>query len=371
MVAKNIHVDYNMQNNKITNLGAPSAADDAATKTYVDTLIASAAAGLSWKDSVRVATTAAGTLASSFENGDTVDGVALVTGNRILIKNQAAPEENGIYVVQASGSPLRATDADTASELLQSAVFVEEGTVNADKAFVMTTDAPITVNTTGLTFTPFGTGGGSSLTVQEEDGTPSDAAVTLIKVPNGKLVDNGVGDVSLRFGGLTLIEEHVVPAGGEASWTSAAIAAGYGDLLILFEGRCEGAVVADDVGMRFNSDASAIYNFVSNVTHNSAQFNGGAAGSTSARPGNISGASLAAGIASRFKMEIPNYDGTTFMKGYISQGGMMQGGAASNIYQTNGTGHWASTAAITTVTFFVIGGSDLAEGTTIRIYGLR
>lgn len=370
MVAKNIHVDYNMQNNKITNLGAPSAADDAATKTYVDTLIASAAAGLSWKDSVRVATTAAGTLASSFENGDTVDGVALVTGNRILIKNQAAPEENGIYVVQASGSPLRATDADTASELLQSAVFVEEGTVNADKAFVMTTDAPITVNTTGLTFTPFGTGGGSSLTVQEEDGAPSDAAVTLIKVPNGKLVDNGVGDVSLRFGGLTLIEEHVVPAGGEASWTSAAIAAGYNDLQVFVEGRCEGAVVSDDVSLRFNSDSGANYDYQAAVFNN-ATFYSRAAAATSAVFGWLTGASGGANNASRSKVTIYSYDRTFFFKGFTSECGLVQGGAAGDIWSRINSGQWRSTAAITTITIFALGGSDLAEGTTIRIYGVK
>lgn len=64
-------------------------ATQAATKAYVDNLVT----GLQWKTAVRVATTVAGTLASSFENGDTVDGVVLATGNRILIKNQAAATE--------------------------------------------------------------------------------------------------------------------------------------------------------------------------------------------------------------------------------------------------------------------------------------
>ena len=145
-------VDLNSQ--KIINLLAPTAAGDAATKGYVDGV----SQGLSWKSAVRVATTAAGTFATSFANGQTVDGIALVTGDRILIKNQAAPAANGLYTVNVSGAPTRATDADTAAEILQSAVFVEEGTVNADTAWVMSTNAPITLETTSLSFVQFGAG---------------------------------------------------------------------------------------------------------------------------------------------------------------------------------------------------------------------
>jgi hypothetical protein len=100
-----------------------------ASKTYVDGLVQ----GLSVKDSVRAATAVAGTLATSFENGDTVGGVVVATGDRILIKNQADGLENGIYVVAASGAPARAADADpTASELDEgSYVLVTEGTYAA------------------------------------------------------------------------------------------------------------------------------------------------------------------------------------------------------------------------------------------------
>lgn len=119
-----------------------------AVKGYVD----SAVNGLSWKDAVRVATTAAATLASGFENGDTVDGVTLATGDRILIKNQATASENGIYIVAASGAPTRATDADSGAELVNATVFVSEGTTNADTSWVCSTDAPITLDSTNLTF---------------------------------------------------------------------------------------------------------------------------------------------------------------------------------------------------------------------------
>ena len=83
--------------------------------------VAAVAASVSWKAAVRVATTVAGTLASSFENGATIDGVVLATGDRILIKNQADAAENGIYTVNASGAPTRATDADSGSELVAAA----------------------------------------------------------------------------------------------------------------------------------------------------------------------------------------------------------------------------------------------------------
>jgi len=143
-------VDLNSQ--KITNLATPTSATDAANKGYVD----AAVVGIDWKASVRVATTAAVTLATAFENGDVLDGVTLATGNRVLVKDQADGAENGIYTVNASGAPTRATDADTAAEVTASfAVFVEEGTVNADSAWTLTNNGTVTIGTTALVFTQF------------------------------------------------------------------------------------------------------------------------------------------------------------------------------------------------------------------------
>lgn len=122
-----------------------------------------AALGGSWKSPVRVATTAAGTLASSFENGDTVDGVTLVTGDRILLKNQASGAENGIYTVNASGAPTRATDADSSTDLVNATVSVSEGTANADTIWQCTTNATITVGATALVFTQITSGSGSTI----------------------------------------------------------------------------------------------------------------------------------------------------------------------------------------------------------------
>lgn len=136
----------------VTLPGDPSTALQAATKQYVDAV----ASGLDVKNSVLVATTVAGTLATSFANGQTVDGVVLATGNRILIKNQASGAENGIYTVNASGAPTRATDADSAAEVTSGMfVFVSKGTANGSNGFVLTTDDPITLGTTALTFSQF------------------------------------------------------------------------------------------------------------------------------------------------------------------------------------------------------------------------
>jgi len=137
---------------RITSVATPTASTDAATKAYVDAQLQ----GLDVKNSVRVATTANGTLASAFANGETVDGVTLATNDRILLKNQSTGSENGIYTVNASGAPTRATDFDSNSEVTGGAFFfVEEGTVNADNGFALTNDGAITVGTTALTFTQF------------------------------------------------------------------------------------------------------------------------------------------------------------------------------------------------------------------------
>ena len=130
---------------------APSADAHVATKAYVDGV----AQGLDAKDSVRVATTANGTLASAFANGQTVDGVTLATGNRILIKNQSTGSENGIYTVNASGAPSRASDGGNGEINGGTYVFIEEGTTNANRGFVCTNTGSVTVGTTALTFSQF------------------------------------------------------------------------------------------------------------------------------------------------------------------------------------------------------------------------
>lgn len=141
--------DVDLNSHKITGLATPTGTTDAATKGYVDGLFT----GLDWKNSVRAATTANGTLATAFANGQVIDGVTLATGDRILLKNQTTGSENGIYTVNASGAPTRATDADASAEVSTGlTVAVSEGTANVDTIWFLTTNDPITLGTTALTF---------------------------------------------------------------------------------------------------------------------------------------------------------------------------------------------------------------------------
>lgn len=104
---------------------------------------------IQWKAPVRVMATAT----VSFVPGAVIDGVTLVAGDRILVnKNSGSLTSNGIYTILDTGGPIRATDADTAAEILGMAVFVTEGAANGGKAFTCTAPSPIVLNTTLLTF---------------------------------------------------------------------------------------------------------------------------------------------------------------------------------------------------------------------------
>lgn len=131
---------------KVTNIGTPTSNSDAATKAYVD----SVAQGLSVKTAVRAATTANITLSGT----QTIDGVALIAGDRILVKNQTTNTQNGVYDV-ASGAWARSTDSDTGTELVNAFYFVQSGTTLQATGWVQSTPGPITPGTTGLVFSQF------------------------------------------------------------------------------------------------------------------------------------------------------------------------------------------------------------------------
>jgi hypothetical protein len=129
-----------------------------------------------WKQPVHAATTAAGTLSTSFAAGQQIDGVNLLAGHRILVKNQTNEAQNGIYVVNASGAPTRATDADTGDDLLGAVVEVKYGVVNGRTIWLSATDAlTVAVGTTPLPWVRVY----PDLTTQELDGNPSYTTTTL------------------------------------------------------------------------------------------------------------------------------------------------------------------------------------------------
>jgi hypothetical protein len=133
------------------NVATPTSDNHAANKSYVDSI----AQGLDVKDSVRAASTGNITVGTP---ATTLDGVTLVTGDRILLKDQTTGSENGIYTY-ASGGLTRATDMDATGEFVGAFFFVEEGTTNSDQGFVCSTNGTVTVGTTAVAFTQFtGTG---------------------------------------------------------------------------------------------------------------------------------------------------------------------------------------------------------------------
>lgn len=149
LTAPSASVSLNAQ--LLTNLADPVNAQDAATKSYVD----STAQGLDVKSSVKAATTENITLSGT----QTIDGVALIAGDRCLVKSQDTPSQNGIYVV-ASSSWTRSTDLDAWNEFPGAFTFVEQGTTLADTGWVCTSNAGGTLGTTAVTFTQF-SGAGS------------------------------------------------------------------------------------------------------------------------------------------------------------------------------------------------------------------
>ena len=187
--------DIDAVNNKIINVANPTAAHHATNKGYVDGLIQ----GLDVKGSVRAASTANGTLATAFANGQTVGGVTVATGDRILIKEQSTGSENGVYTVNASGAPTRASDFDSSADVTAGAfVFVEEGT-NGDQGFVLTNNGTITIGSTSLVFTQF-SGAGN---ISAGNGLQQSGTTLSVLLPSGSGLAAGGGGLSIAPGGVT------------------------------------------------------------------------------------------------------------------------------------------------------------------------
>jgi hypothetical protein len=197
----------------VSSVGTPSAGTDAATKAYVD----SVAQGLDIKPSVRAATTADITLSGP----QTVDGVSVIAGERVLVKNQTTTTQNGIYVV-AAGAWNRSTDTDTWVELVSAFTFVEEGTTNADTSWVSTVNAGGTLGSTAVTFVQFGAAAG----ITAGNGLTLTGNTLDVGAGTGITVNTDTIQISATYAGQNTIT--TLGTVGTGTWNATQIGAIYG-----------------------------------------------------------------------------------------------------------------------------------------------
>ncbi|MGL5910655.1 MAG: hypothetical protein ACRCZP_11680 [Phycicoccus sp.] len=183
-MARKVLNGLDLTGTKLVNLGDGTAPADAVNRSQLDAAIR----GVTWKLPARAASTANVTLASP---GASMDGVTLTANDRVLLKNQTTGSENGIYVWTGAAAALtRATDADSATELDGAAVFVLEGTTNADKAFTQNA-SPVVVGTTSLVWAQLG-GGGTTYTAGNGLQLASTTFSVLLDAASGLIV-SGTG----------------------------------------------------------------------------------------------------------------------------------------------------------------------------------
>ena len=177
----------------VTGLGSPSGGSDATTKTYVDNLVA----GLKTRIIVRAATTANIDLTADLQNGDTLDGITLATGNKVLVKNQSTASQNGIYDVVASGTATRNTDYDAIAELAGQIVVVQEGSTNADTIYLCTTDTSASLGSSDITFTKITPSNSGTVTsVAVADSGSSEFTITGSPITSSGTINLAVNSIS-------------------------------------------------------------------------------------------------------------------------------------------------------------------------------
>lgn len=201
MTTKYLGTGKNFGNQRLMAIADPQAETDAINLQSARRLVQGVT---SRKEAVRVATTTNVTVSGP---GSAIDGVTLSNGDRVLLKNQSTPSQNGIYDFNGSASALtRSADADSDAELKPGTlVFVSEGTVNDNTSWQLTTNAPIVVGTTGQTWaqtsgsgTTYSAGNGLALntttfsvTPKSNSGIAVDSNGVAVIAGNGITVDSG------------------------------------------------------------------------------------------------------------------------------------------------------------------------------------
>jgi hypothetical protein len=150
--ATKIH-DGSISNTEFSYLNGVSSA----IQTQIDTKAATsyvndAVAGLRTRIIAEAATTANIDLTADLQNGDTIDGVTLVTGDRVLVKDQSTASQNGLYTVVSSGTASRDTQFDSIEELSGQMIVVNQGSTNDNKIFLCTTNNTATLDSDSITY---------------------------------------------------------------------------------------------------------------------------------------------------------------------------------------------------------------------------
>ena len=163
----------------ITGMGTPSNNTDVSNKSYVDQAIA----GLRNRTVAECASTANVNISNALEAGDTIDGVTLVSGDRVLLKDQSTATENGLYLAVGSGAGAASRDPehDSIAELSGGMITVNQGSANDNKIFLCTTDSSGSIGSTNITYTqvtPSNTG-----TVESVGITQSGSEFTIGNTP--------------------------------------------------------------------------------------------------------------------------------------------------------------------------------------------
>lgn len=216
---------YDMGNQRVLAVADPQASTDAVNLQSAQRLVAGIT---SRKEAVRVASTTNITIATP---GATIDGVTLSNGDRVLLKDQSTGSQNGIYDFNGASSALtRSADADTSAEVKPGTqVFVSEGSVNGNTTWQITTDGPITLGTTSLTWAQTSAGASYSAGngLDLSGGTFSVAPLT-----NGGIAVASGGVSVIAAGGLTVGASGVViassAAGNGLTLSSGVLAVGAG-----------------------------------------------------------------------------------------------------------------------------------------------
>ena len=166
-----------------------------------------------WHKPCRVATTANITISTALNNGDTIDGVTLATGDRVLVKDQSTGSQNGIYIVGAS--PERAYDWLSGNQALGAFVPVVDGTANGGTVWRATVLSLPTIGSTSVVFTEFPGSSGGSLDVSDGSTTVSPTSLLSFDPADFAVTDLGSGEALVEFTGSTGGgSDPTIPAGG-------------------------------------------------------------------------------------------------------------------------------------------------------------